>query len=107
MATRGVPFKEEFEKVIDFYGSDFDSDLLETQLMSFSALFSDSKNITFTEILKVMKGLTTGHKALYSQVIILVKLILVMPATNAVSERSFSALRRIKTFLRATMHQQS
>ena len=58
MAARGVPFKEEFEKVIDFYGSDFDSDLLERQLMSFSALFSDSKNITFTEIVKVMKGLT-------------------------------------------------
>ena len=27
-------------------------------------------------------------------------LILVMPATNAVSERSFSALRRVKTWLR-------
>ena len=106
IAARGVPFKEELEKVLDFYISDFDPDLLETQLISFSALFSDSKNITFTEILKVMKGLTTGHKALYSQVIILVKLILVMPATNAVSERSFSALRRIKTFLRATMHHQ-
>ena len=106
IAARGLPFKEELEKVLDFYGSDFDPDLLETQLISFSALFSDSKNITFTEILKVMKGLTTGHKALYSQVIILVKLILVMPATNAVSERSFSALRRIKTFLWATMHQQ-
>ena len=50
-------------------------------------------------------GLTTAHKALYSQVIILVKLILIMPATNAVSERSFSALRRIKIFLWATMHQ--
>ena len=28
-----------------------------------------------------------------------------MPATNAVSERSFSALRRMKTWLRSTMHQ--
>ena len=28
-----------------------------------------------------------------------------MPATNAVSERSFSALRRIKTYLRSTMTQ--
>ncbi|KAI0231102.1 hypothetical protein LSAT2_018529, partial [Lamellibrachia satsuma] len=31
------------------------------------------------------------------------KLILVMPATNASSKRSFSALRRIKTYLRTTM----
>lgn len=28
-----------------------------------------------------------------------------MPATNAVSERSFSCLRRMKTYLRATMTQ--
>ena len=49
IAARGVPFKEELEKVLDFYGSDFDPDLLETQLISFSALFSENKNITFTE----------------------------------------------------------
>ena len=29
-----------------------------------------------------------------------------MPATNAESERSFSAVRRIKTYLRSTMSQQ-
>ena len=33
----------------------------------------------------------------------LVKIILVMPATNASSERAFSALRRVKSYLRATM----
>ena len=36
---------------------------------------------------------------------ILVKLILVMPATNALSERSQSALRRINNYLRSTMTQ--
>lgn len=30
---------------------------------------------------------------------------MVLPATNAVSERSFSALRHVKTFLRSTMNQ--
>ena len=34
------------------------------------------------------------------------KLILVMPATNATSERSFSALKRIKSYLRSTMKQE-
>ena len=29
-----------------------------------------------------------------------------MPATNATSERSFSALRHVKTYLRATMGQE-
>ena len=40
-----------------------------------------------------------------SEVVKLLTLILVMPATNAVSERSASALRRVKTYLRTTMHQ--
>ena len=30
---------------------------------------------------------------------------LVMPASNAMSERSFSTLRRVKTYLRSTMRQ--
>ena len=33
------------------------------------------------------------------------KVILVMPATNALGEKSFSALRRIKNYLRSTMTQ--
>ena len=30
---------------------------------------------------------------------------MVTPATNAISERSFSAMRRLKTYLRSTMEQ--
>ena len=41
-----------------------------------------------------------------SEVMIAVKLVLIMPATNATSEHSFSALRRVKTYLRATMGQE-
>ena len=39
-----------------------------------------------------------------SKVCILLKLLLVMPATNTISERSFSALRSI-SYLRFTMNQ--
>ena len=39
---------------------------------------------------------------LLSEICTLGKLMLVMPATNAVSERSFSALKRVKTYLRST-----
>ena len=34
------------------------------------------------------------------------KLLLVMPATNATSERSFSAMQRVKSYLRSTMGQE-
>ena len=40
-----------------------------------------------------------------SEVVKVVVLILVAPATNATSQRSFSALRRVKTYLRTTMTQ--
>ena len=44
-------------------------------------------------------------KQLIAEVCTIMKLILVMPATNAMSERSFSALKRVKTNLRSTMNQ--
>lgn len=40
-----------------------------------------------------------------SEVCVVIKLLMVMPATNAVSERSASGVRRIKTYLRSTMSQ--
>ena len=44
-------------------------------------------------------ALYTIKRMLVAEVIKLLKLLLVMPATNAVSERSFSSLKRIKTYL--------
>ena len=46
-------------------------------------------------IIAYLKGLDALGKDNYSEVVKVVKLILVIPATNALSERSFSALRRI------------
>ena len=40
-----------------------------------------------------------------SEVLKILELILVLPATNATSERTFSKLRLIKTYLRSTMTQ--
>ena len=60
----------------------------------------------FSTPLKAIKSFIVANgESLFSQIAIILKLILVMPATNAVSERSFSALRRVKTYLRATMTQ--
>ena len=42
---------------------------------------------------------------IYSEVVTLLKLILVSPATNATSEGTFSVTRRIKTYLRSAMGQ--
>ena len=47
-----------------------------------------------------------GVKDFYSEVIALVKLYLASPATNAVSQRSASAMRRLKNWFRSTMSQE-
>ena len=48
----------------------------------------------------------TSQILLLHQVALVIKFVLLMPATNAVSERSASAMRRIKTYLSSTMSQQ-
>lgn len=60
----------------------------------------------FHSIPSYFKTLTNQQKEYFSEVNKLLKLILVMPATNATSERSFSALRRLKTWLRTTLTQE-
>ena len=52
-----------------------------------------------------LQSLSSAQRGLLDQVYRVLILILVMPATNATSERSFSALRRVKTYLRSTMTQ--
>ena len=55
---------------------------------------------------RTAKGsLYNSKKNLFSEIIVLVKLLLLAPATNAISECSCSPLRRIKTYLRSTMVQ--
>ena len=44
-------------------------------------------------------------RAIYSESVTLVIILLVIPAANATSERTFSALRRVKTYFRSTMTQ--
>ena len=57
-------------------------------------------------IIKILRELSSSEKIAFSSVWTAVKLLLVMPATNATSECSFSALCRIKSYLRSTMSQQ-
>ena len=49
-----------------------------------------------------MQSLSATMKAFVPQIIVLAKILLVMPATNAVSERSFSAMKPVKVYLRST-----
>ena len=77
-----------------------------THLEIFHTNFPTTVDVSLAEVLGFLRSCAPAVLELISQVTLLVKLMLVMPATNATSERAFSSVRRIKTYLRSTMSQQ-
>ena len=81
------------------------------QLETFGTYFQQTQgdsvsNISVFDVKSCFLSLSHGQRLLLSQVEKLLQLIFVMPSTNATSERSFSALRRLKSYLRTTMSQE-
>ncbi len=112
-ACKQTDFENDLETICSFYKDDFDKSLLRTQLQTFAVHFQqcvsegDSlENVAFFDLMKYFSSLSDAQASLLDQVSKLMQLVLVMPATNASSERSFSALRRLKTYLRSTMLQE-
>ena len=88
----GQRYEEELQFVLSFYGSDFDALLLPTHLEIFSTNFQAERELVVSDIIAFFRSCTPGQLEVMSQVSKLVRLLLVMPATNATSERSFSAV---------------
>ena len=83
------------------------SSILQLQLLSCMELngCNSGSRPHFHDIHKHFRALPSPQVMLLPEVAKFVKFVLLMPATNAVSERSASAMRRIKTYLRSTMTQ--
>ena len=77
---------------------------LSTQLEIFGTSFSEPK-ARIHKVIKCLQSLSASQHLLLEQVCRVGRLLLVMPATNATSERSFLVLRRLKSYLRSTMSQ--
>ena len=105
-AATSQPYEEELRFIVSFYGSDINSFLLSTHLDIFSQNFEQATKVTFPDVVDFFRNCSAAQVSLMSEVSKLVRLLLVMPATNAQSERSFSAVRRLKTYLRSSMTQQ-
>ena len=85
-------------QLCEFY-TEFDSNTLQIQLSILAGSYHSFRQ---------GEGSDTLHNvidiwSLITEVMSLVKIILVIPATNASSERTFSALRRVKSYLRTTI----
>ena len=94
----------ELETVFNNF-SEFQREQLPQQLEQFSTTCRQAQEKHFLSLLDVVKQMNTYEKAHICQAIELFKLILVFLATNASSERSFSFLRLIKSYLLATTGQ--
>ena len=82
--------------------------MLLTQLQIFTSSFTEQHQgevITLQDIISFFKSLSKGQRLFYKQLCWVVRLILVLPSTNAASERSFSTMKRLKSYLRSTMGQ--
>ena len=103
--VRGEDASNELATVTNFFGDDFNQDRLPTQLMSLSVQFEGQKDLNLRDVVVYLRDFSPAERIIFSEVVMLLKIILVAPATNAISERSFSAMRRLKTYLRSTMQQ--
>ena len=103
-AVKKEPFEEEFS----FYGTDIDPSQLRVHLQVLAANFPEEilPSLNIFDIKDYVLSLSQTEQCLMSEVITVLALIIVVPSTNAVSECSFSAMRRVKTYLRSTMGQQ-
>ena len=88
-------------EIITHFGDDLEEAELRTEL---SMLKNTMQGMSFS--IDCFKEKLTPYQTLFSQISELFRLLLIMPATSATSERSFSSLRHINTYLRTSMKQE-
>ena len=102
--------KENFEDctITSFYHSDINTNQLCLHLLVLASNFPDKDRATASvmDIKEYIQKMSVSERQLIAEVSNLLQLLLVMPSTNAISERSFSALRRVKNYLRSSMAQE-
>lgn len=105
-AAKGENFMIEYNAVMETYACDFDKNRFQVQLETlceYCKSINESDVICLRTVVQVLRK--PEVKIHLSEVVKLAKLILVLPATNATSERTFSLMKLIKSYLRATMKQ--
>jgi len=105
-SAHGEDSSSELNAVTDFYKDNFsDKERLEVQLKALETQFEGQSRVYLRDIVTALRSFSPAEREIFSEVVTLIKLILTNPATNAISERSFSAMRRLKTYLHSTMGQ--
>ncbi|XP_018363748.1 PREDICTED: uncharacterized protein LOC108761630 [Trachymyrmex cornetzi] len=93
--------------IVEFYDDDLDIDRLELHRDMFIDMIKakDLKVTNLKDAVNVLKN-DIAMVDCVSELVSLAKLVLTIPSSTCTAERSFSALRRLKTYLNSTMLQQ-
>ena len=94
------------EKSTEFFKNDLDIERLRLHL-NMLADIANNKQLVLKNMRDVRKYITQEPAVgeMLCEVVKCIKLLQVVPITTATAERSFSALRRLKSYLRSTMGQ--
>ena len=83
---------------------ELDADRIHTNLKMLK--YSSQEFTSVQDVVDFLRGLQPSTKAMYTELFKLVKLLLVFPVSSCTPERSFSVLKRVKSYLRTTMSQE-
>ena len=89
--------------MFNVYKDDIDPMQVQTEAFSMSTMFQGSNCKNFSDILQHLESLHPTKCTLIPNLLPLIHLILINPATSCFPERCFSVARRIKTWLLSTM----
>lgn len=99
-ATHDREYQNSLSDVLNIYDQDIITIELDVQLDFWKTIFDEKE-----DIISNIRKLHKSREVYFSEVITLLEILLVLSATNAVSEQSSSSLRRIKYWLRTSMTQ--
>ena len=107
--ANGKSYTEALSAFVEVFGRYVDSDRLKVHLDMSPDLFTkgaaDENGLNLEQIAQTVCGLKSAGP-LFSELKTVLKILYTVPCSSAQAERSFSALRRLKSYLRSTMSQQ-
>ena len=85
-AVKGEEYLSELKFLCDFYGEDICESRLSVQLEALASTLKDQEGTSLSDIIAFFRNSSSAQKAFLSEVGNILKLLLMMPATNTTSE---------------------
>ena len=101
LSNESIANKIEYVKCV--CKDDLDIDQLVVELRMFKAIYQNKNFVCFDDVGQHMQNRPTEDFILIPNVINIIKLVVVNPATKSTAERTFSLARNLKTWLQSTM----